>query len=478
VTCEKTRRGSAERLVLISLAFATAFVAWNGCSSSVEVLSRDRPKGVAPIPTVQQIAYQRSELTAYLHFGLQTFDGTEYGDASDTPSLFNPTDLNATQWVNTLKASGFRQATLFAKHSTGFCLWPSAYTDYTVKNSPWKNGQGDVVKEFTDAMHAAGMRVALALSPWDVHYPSSSSSYESYFRNELTELLTQYGPVYEILLEGFNAPGSLDWSGIVQLAHQLQPDVLVWMGPEIATTGVDLRWIGNQTGQSSRSTSNVGAVPNGGPPSVWYPAEAPVSDRTPSWFWHQNDTVISLASLQSIYFASVGMNSTLNLNVPPATSGQLDSADVSLLQQFGTWYASLYQTNLVRGQPAQADSTWANPGFDAAKAVDDELGTSWVAASGSTSARLEVTPTSVITFKVISIREPIELGERTTAYHIEIKRNGAWDKSPTDASGAPMAGTVIGQRQLWQVDSTTAEAIALVIDSARDVPAIAELGVY
>ncbi len=478
MTCEKTRRGSAERLVLISLAFATAFVAWNGCSSSVEVLSRDRPKGVAPIPTVQQIAYQRSELTAYLHFGLQTFDGTEYGDASDTPSLFNPTDLNATQWVNTLKASGFRQATLFAKHSTGFCLWPSAYTDYTVKNSPWKNGQGDVVKEFTDAMHAAGMRVALALSPWDVHYPSSSSSYESYFRNELTELLTQYGPVYEILLEGFNAPGSLDWSGIVQLAHQLQPDVLVWMGPEIATTGVDLRWIGNQTGQSSRSTSNVGAVPNGGPPSVWYPAEAPVSDRTPSWFWHQNDTVISLASLQSIYFASVGMNSTLNLNVPPATSGQLDSADVSLLQQFGTWYASLYQTNLVRGQPAQADSTWANPGFDAAKAVDDELGTSWVAASGSTSARLEVTPTSVITFKVISIREPIELGERTTAYHIEIKRNGAWDKSPTDASGAPMAGTVIGQRQLWQVDSTTAEAIALVIDSARDVPAIAELGVY
>ncbi|HEY5281169.1 MAG TPA: alpha-L-fucosidase, partial [Polyangia bacterium] len=110
---------------------------------------------------MQQIAYQRSELTAYLHFGLQTFDGTEYGDASDAPSLFNPADLNAAQWVNTLKAAGFRQATLFAKHSTGFCLWPSAYTDYSVKNSPWKNGQGDVVREFTDAMHAAGMRVAL-----------------------------------------------------------------------------------------------------------------------------------------------------------------------------------------------------------------------------------------------------------------------------------------------------------------------------
>jgi len=427
---------------------------------------------------MQQLAYQRSELTAYLHFGLQTFDGTEYGDASDAPSLFNPTDMNATQWVNTLKASGFRQAALFAKHSTGFCLWPSAYTDYSVKNSPWKNGQGDVVKEFTDAMHAAGMRVALALSPWDVHYPSSSASYETYFRNQLTELLTEYGPVYEILLEGYNAPRSLDWSGIVQLAHQLQPDVLVWTGPEIATAGVDLRWIGNQTGQSSRSTSNVGAVPNGGPASVWYPAEAPVSDRTPNWFWHQNDTVMSVASLQSIYFASVGMNATLSLNVPPATSGQLDSADVSLLQQFGTWYASLYQTNLVRGQPANADSTWASPGFDAAMAVDDDLGTTWVAASGRTSARLEVTPASAITFKVISIREPIELGERTTGYHLELKQNGTWNTSPTDASGAAIEGTVIGQRQLWQLGSTTAEAIALVIDSARGAPAIAEFSVY
>jgi len=478
VTCKKTLQTAAERLVLTALGLANAVAAWSGCSSSVEALSRDRPKGVAPLPTTQQMAYQRSELTAYLHVGLQTFDGTEYGDASDAPSIFNPTDLDATQWVNTLKAAGFRQATLFAKHSTGFCLWPSAYTDYSVKNSLWKNGQGDVVKEFTDAMHAAGMRVGLALSPWDVHYPSSSTSYEAYLRNQLTELLTHYGPVHEILLEGYNAPRALEWSGIIQLAHQLQPDVLVWMGPEIATTGADLRWIGNQTGQSSRSTTNVAAIPNGGPSVAWYPAEAPASVRPPNWFWHQNDTVISLASLQSIYFASVGMNATLSLNVPPATSGQLDSADVSLLQQFGSWYASLFQTNLVRGQPAQADSTWANPGFAAAEAVDDDLATFWVAASGSTSARIEVTPVSAITFKLISIREPIELGERTTGYHVELKQDGTWNRSPTDATGTTIGGTVIGQRQLWRLDATTAEAIALVIDSARDAPAIAELSVY
>jgi alpha-L-fucosidase len=203
-----------------------------------------------------------------------------------------------------------------------------------------------------------------------------------------------------------------------------------------------------------------------------------VSDRGGNWFWHPNNSVMSLADLISIYFTSVGRNTTLLLNVPPATTGQFDAPDVSLLQQFGTWYASLYQTNLLQGQPARADSTWGNAGFDPAKALDGDVCTYWAAASGATSARLEVTPGSAITFTVLSIREPIELGERTTSYHVEIRRNGTWNTSPTYASGATIAGTVIGQRQLWHLNATTADAIALVIDSARDVPAIAELGVY
>jgi alpha-L-fucosidase len=428
------------------------------------------------MPTMQQIDYQRTELTAFIHFGLQTFDGSEYGDPSDSPSLFNPSDLDANQWASTLKAAGFGQVTLVAKHSTGFCLWPSEYTDYSVKNSPWQNGQGDVVQEFTDAMHKAKMRVGLYLSPWDSHYPSSSATYETYFRNQVTELLTKYGPIHEILWDGYNAPRSLDWSGIAHLAHQLQPNVLVWMGSEIATTGADLRYLGNETGKARRSTSNIGKIPNVGP--SWYPAEAPVSDRDAGWFWHQNSSVISLESLQSIYFTSVGMTTTLNLNVPPTTTGRFDSPDVSLLQNFGTWHESLYKTNLALGTTATADSTWANPGFDATKAFDNDLGTYWVAAAGRTSARLEVALHSATTFKLISLREPIELGERTTSYHVEIKQNGTWNRSPKDTSGATIAGTVIGQRQLWQLDSTAAEAIALVVDSAKDVPAIAEFGIY
>jgi alpha-L-fucosidase len=415
---------------------------------------------------------------AYIHFGVSTFD------TGTTPpaSLFNPTAVDAGQWASELKNAGFGQAILVVKNETGFCLWPSAYTEYSVKNSPWKNGQGDVVKEFTDAMHAAGMRAAFQIAPADNNYPSTSAGYETYFRNLLTELLTHYGPVYEIELPGSSVPIAIDWAGIADLAHQLQPEVVVWIGPEFATTGVDARFLGSQSGVAARSTSSIASVPNGGPANVWYPAEGEVSthvlDGVNAWFWTPNESVIPLSTLESDYFNTVGRNTTLVANVPPSRTGQFDPSDVDLLRQFATWHASLYRTNLVQGQPATADSTWESPGFDATKAIDGDVCSYWAAASGKTAARLEVTPSSPLALKVISIREPIELGERTTAYHVEIKQNGSWNKTPTDISGATIAGTVIGQRQLWQVNSTTADAIALVIDSAKGVPAIAEFSVY
>jgi alpha-L-fucosidase len=437
------------------------------------------PAGVTPLPTPLQVAYQRTELTAFVHLGLETFDETEQGDpAKDVPSLFNPTNLDATQWVSGLKNAGFREVMLNVKHGTGFCLWPSKQTDYSVKNSPWKNGQGDVVREFVDAVSAAGLKAGLYLSPRDQHYPSTSAGYETYLRNLLTELLTGYGPVDEILFEGDNAPQSVDWAGIARLAKTLQPNILVWMGPEIATTGVDLRWIGSVGGLSSRSASSIANVPNGGPTGTWYPPDSHISVRSPDWFWHAGDTVISLKSLQATYFNTVGMNATLRLNVPPSTAGLFDAPDVTLLQDFGTWYSALFKTNLAQGQPVTVDSTWASSGFGAAQAIDGDVCTYWAAAGGTKTGRIEVIPTAPITFSLISIREPIELGERTTAYHVEMRQRGVWNWAPTDASGARIQGTVIGQRQLWQLEPTTADAVALVIDDAKDGPAIAEFGLY
>ena len=437
------------------------------------------PTGTAPLPSANQLAYQRTEMTAFIHFGMATFDGTEQGNlAVDTPALFNPTNLDATtvgQWVSALKAAGIGQAMLVAKHSTGFCLWPTATTDFSVKSSPWMNGQGDIVKLFTDAMHAAGMRVALYLAPWDQTHPSSNPDYEAYFKQQLTELLTNYGPIYELEFDGFNAPTSnVDWKSVFALAKQLQPNILVWAGPEIVHTGAtpDLQWIGNENGSASRQTSSLDTW-NCGSGATWCPFECNVSDRKPIWFWHPNQTPMSLSTMQSTYFATVGMNCTLIFNVPPTTTGQFDPADIDLLQQFGAWYSALYTANPLKGQPATADSTWENAGFDAAKATDGDICTYWAAASGSTTARLEVTPNSAVAFNVISISEPIEIGERVTGYHVEVKQNGVWNPA-LNISGAKIAGTVIGQRQLWQLNTTTAEAVALVIDSAKAVPAIAE----
>jgi alpha-L-fucosidase len=187
---------------------------------------------------------------------------------------------------------------------------------------------------------------------------------------------------------------------------------------------------------------------------------------------------MSLADMQKVYLQTVGMNCTVNFNIPPSQTGEFDPKDLTLLQQFGTWYSSLFKTNLTEGQPATADSTWASAGFEADKAVDDDICTYWAPASGKTSARLEVTPASSVTANLISIREAIELGERVTKYHVEIKQNGNWNTAPTDKSGTKIQGTVIGNRQLWQLGGASIDAVRLVIDSARDVPAIAEFGVY
>jgi alpha-L-fucosidase len=440
------------------------------------------PTGTPPLPSASQLSYQRTEMTAFIHFGLSTFDGSEQCSPSDPVSTFAPTKLDATsvgQWLTALKGAGFRQAMLVTKHSCGFVLWPSKYTDYSTKNSTWK---GDVLQLWTDAMKANDMRIAIYLSPWDSHYPSSKSDYQTYFTNLLTELYT-YGNSYEFEFDGFNsiAQGNANtsWKTIFQQIRQAQPGTLIWAGPEIVNTGAtpDVQWIGNENGTGSRTTSSLDTSNCGGG-STWCPYECNTSSHRPDWFWHPGSSPIALADLQKNYFQTVGMNCTFNFNVPPSNTGEFDPKDIALLQQFGTWYNNLYKTNLLKGQPATADSTWSAAGFEAGKAVDDDICTYWAAGSGKTSAQLTVTPASPITINLISIREAIELGERVKKYHVEIQQNGTWNTAPTDQSGTKIQGTVIGNRQLWQLNGMTAQAVRLVIDSAKDSPTIAEFSAY
>ena len=457
-------------------------LSWAACSGDPVVIGArrcpagsDGPPAVGPLPSTKQLEFQRWELVAYVHFGLATFDQSEGAPAAG----FNPTSVDAKQWVTALANAGFRMVVLVAKHYDGFCLWPSPYTAYSVKASPWKGGRGDLVREFTDAAREVGLRVGLYLSPWDESFPSTGDGYELYLRDQVTELMSNYGPVAnEVSGQSCASHGRLGWRRAAG-PRATTRNVGLDGRRGIATSGVDVRWIGNQTGVAAPSTSSVADVPNGGPSNVWYPADAEVPDRSAGlWFWNADSSAIPLGQMQSIYFTSVGRNATLMFNVAPATSGLLDQQELESAATVGTWYRNLYRTNLLRGQPVVADTTWASPGWDATQALDDDLCTSWAADGAATSARLEVTPRSPITFTVISIREPIESGERATAYHVELRQNGIWTRAPVDASGAAIAGTVIGQRQLWQLTPTTADAIALVIDAARGVPAVAELGAY
>jgi alpha-L-fucosidase len=462
------------------LFLCSAALAACGCVEAGPVLSDTpsvpTPEPVQPLPSPEQLAWQKQELSAFFHFGINTSSNKEQGDGTDSPTIFNPTELDASQWMATLRGAGFRQAMLSAKHHDGFCLWPSQCNEYSVAASPWQDGQGDVVRQFVDAAHQANIRVGLALSPLDRHEPTyGTPDYDAIFECELTELLTNYGAIDEIWLWSDNLGAqAFDWNAIHSLVHRLQPHALLEIGNTAASVGADVRSVAQALPPEPPSDqTSVQASPDATSPSaLWYPAEALYSIR-PSWFWHaaEDTRQKALSQLLDIYYDSVGRNSILALNVPPNAQGLLADGDVAAMDEYGAAIRAIYQSNVAAARPALADSVFRDAESRAASmAVDGKLDTFWAAGEGTTSARLEVDLGSERSFNVVSIQEPIALGERTTQHRLEAKSHGAWTTIAT--------GTAIGQRKLHRVGTITASSIALVITEARGVPAVAELGVY
>jgi alpha-L-fucosidase len=422
-----------------------------------------------PVPTPQQLAWQRHEFIAFAHFGMNTFTDREWGDGQEDPKLFSPTEFDAKQWAAVLKDSGVKLLILTAKHHDGFCLWPSQWTEHCVKNSPWRGGQGDVVREVVEALREKQIRVGLYLSPWDRNQPSygDSPKYNRYFLNQLRELLTNYGAIDEVWFDGACGEGpngkrqEYDWPSYFALIRELQPNAL------IAISGPDIRWVGNESGVARENESSVVTRDS---QLVWHPAECDVSIR-PGWFYHPSEDakVKSLADLADIYFKSVGRNSVLLLNIPPDRRGRIADADVVRLKEFRTFVDQLYATDFVTAAAVTASSR-RDPAHDERQLKDRDLNTSWVPAEDQTTGYVEFDLGQPQVFNVARIQEDIALGERVQAYRVDILDGDSW-RTVT-------AGQVIGHKQLRRFPAVTAQRVRLVIDKAAAPPAISEFGLH
>jgi alpha-L-fucosidase len=319
-----------------------------------------------PRPSPAQLAWQRDELAMFIHFGVNTFSDREWGDGKESPSIFNPANLDARQWARAAKQAGFRAMILTAKHHDGFCLWPTRTTKHSVAASPFRGGSGDVVREFVNACRAEGLRPGLYLSPWDRNHPTygDSDKYNDVYHAQLTELLTNYGQLAEVWFDGANGEGPngkrqvYDWPRVWAAVKRMQPDAVVF-----SDAGPDVRWGGNESGQAGEpnwSTVDPSKVPAPGVSgpgiidalqhgdrdgTVWRPAESDTSIR-PGWFYHpaEDHSVKLVDQLANLYLRSVGRNSKLLLNVPPTPQGLLHDTDIQRLtgmhERLRSWFAN------------------------------------------------------------------------------------------------------------------------------------------
>lgn len=446
-----------------------AFPADATAAEKVEMASR-------LVPTPQQLEWQRMELTAFLHFGVNTFTGREWGDGTEDPAIFNPTSLDCEQWVQTLKESGFKMAIITAKHHDGFCLWPTKTTRHSVASSSWKGGKGDVVRELRDACKKYGIKFGVYLSPWDRNAScyGDSPAYNQFFIEQLTELLTNYGEVHEVWFDGANGEGPngkkqiYDWDAILKTIRRLQPKAVT------AIMGDDVRWVGNEKGigretEWSATALTPGIYPRSGEQNkelgifgkakdlggrdivaratelFWYPSEVDVSIR-PGWFYHadQDKQVKSLNHLTDIYFKSVGYNSVLLLNIPPDLRGLINENDVQRLKEFSSYLKKTFARNYVlKGNEA------------------------WHGTSG-TVRQYDIQKDALV--NAFMIQEDISKGQRVESFLVEAYKDGSWIHMAE--------GTTVGYKRLVRFSDTRPERIRVTIRSARGVANVAAVGLF
>ena len=398
--------------------------------------------GIVPFgatPNKRQLDHMsKMSKKAFFHFGVNTFSDLEWGDGTEAERMFNPTDLNIRGWIRDIKAAGFELAMITAKHHDGFCLWPSNYTEHSVKNSPYKDGKGDIIREFCDACREYNVKIGLYISPWDRNSKYwGTDEYTLYYAKQLEELCTQYGHLDEIWWDGAGSGETpYDWGNWAYIIRNNQPDAACF-GSIGATPYIDIRWCGNESGYAgethyastdeesistlhptdmTRLRNNTGII--GG--ERYLPAEVDVSIR-PGWFYHadQDDKVKSSRELDKIWFRSVGQNAMMLLNFPPDMTGNLPRRDVMNAIESNDRINKMLAINYAINADITADSTYCNEtGIEKAIFSDDEL--FWASAEDKDQAVIEIElPDNTPEINVLKIGEKVELGERVTSFKLE-----------------------------------------------------------
>ncbi|MBC8182860.1 alpha-L-fucosidase [candidate division KSB1 bacterium] len=464
-------------------------------------------KAANVVPSPRQLAWQELELTAFACFSMNTFTDKEWGDGNEDPGLFNPIEFDAGQWAKICRDAGMRMIILTTKHHDGFCLWPSKFTEHSVKNSSWKNGKGDVVGEVAEACREHGLRFGVYLSPWDKHEASygDTPKYNEFFKNQLRELLTNYGEIAEVWFDGACGEGpngkrqAYDWQGYYGVIRELQPDAV------IAIMGPDVRWVGTESGygretewsvipvefqeqdkiaeESQHKPVEKAFVPKdmtlkdfGSRSKIkkaqalaWYPSEVDVSIR-PGWFYHQSqdDKVKSPEKLLDIYFSSVGRNSLLLLNIPPDRRGLIHENDIKALQGWRTILDSLFSVNFVKDAKCRSSNSARRHGIE--KTIDGKKNTYWTTEEGVERVALEYNFTKRKEIDVVMLQENIRVGQRIEKFHLEAWIAGKWKKIAD--------GTTVGYKRLLCFPTVKTSCIRISITKSRSNPTLTNVGFF
>ena len=447
---------------------------------------------VEPIPSDRQKIWQEMEYYAFIHFNMNTFTNKEWGYGDESPSTFNPISLDTDQWAEVIKNSGMKGIIITAKHHDGFALWPSNYTSHSVKNSTWKNGEGDLIKDLEKSCRKFGLKLGIYLSPWDRNHPDyGTKKYISYFRNQLTELLTNYGEIFEVWFDGANGGSGFyggtneirkvdkktyyDWENTHKIIRELQPNAVIF-----SDAGPDIRWVGNEKGYANKTTwSNIykdsvyGGMPdyykfssgqeNG---SHFIPTETDVSIR-PGWYYHpeEDDKVKSLEKLIDIYFNSVGLNSSLLLNIPVDTRGLIHENDTKRLYELNNYIRNTFSNNFLMESKMYFNDT-SHP---INKLIDNKISTMCPFKTKLNNV-IEISLNENKIVDIFKISENINLGQRVKKFRLEALVDDNWLTIEE--------GTTIGSKRLIKFDPIDIKKLKFTIIDSKDIPMISEIGIY